>query len=215
MGKKMKTTKEKLEEESVKEFLLNGFEKASLRQIVRNAGLTTGAFYKYYTSKEEMFYSIIDPIVLGLKEKYNTYVELLKNLPKPYKTSDMIRVTHAGVLDLFNYVYDKKAHFYILVNKATGTKYENFIDLCVREEYNATVDFVKANSDQNLPIRINDEFVCQMIITGRTRAIFDIVFQSEDREDAIDKIRRLEEYFTAGFEHYWKYMIENHKNNMN
>ena len=35
--------------EDVKEFLEKGFQGASLRQIVKKAGLTTGAFYGYYS----------------------------------------------------------------------------------------------------------------------------------------------------------------------
>ena len=38
-----------------KEFLDKGFQMASLRNIVKNAGVTTGAFYGYYKSKEELF----------------------------------------------------------------------------------------------------------------------------------------------------------------
>ena len=34
------------------EFLDKGFQGASLRQIVKNAGVTTGAFYGYFSSKE-------------------------------------------------------------------------------------------------------------------------------------------------------------------
>lgn len=34
-----------------KEFLDKGFQMASLRNIVKNAGVTTGAFYGYYKSK--------------------------------------------------------------------------------------------------------------------------------------------------------------------
>lgn len=38
-----------------KEFLEKGFRSASLRIIVKSAGVTTGAFYGYYSSKEELF----------------------------------------------------------------------------------------------------------------------------------------------------------------
>ena len=38
-----------------KEFLEKGFRSASLRNIVKSAGVTTGALYGYYSSKEELF----------------------------------------------------------------------------------------------------------------------------------------------------------------
>lgn len=41
------------------EFLEKGFKSASLRNIVKAVGLTTGAFYGYYKSKEELFDALV------------------------------------------------------------------------------------------------------------------------------------------------------------
>ena len=43
------------------EFMEKGFQAASLRNIVKTAGVTTGAFYGYYDSKEELFAALVDP----------------------------------------------------------------------------------------------------------------------------------------------------------
>ena len=37
------------------QFLAHGFEKASLRTICKEAGLTTGAFYNHFSGKEDLF----------------------------------------------------------------------------------------------------------------------------------------------------------------
>jgi AcrR family transcriptional regulator len=49
------TTLEKIHDSAKKEFLEKGFLGASLRNIVKYAGVTTGAFYGYYGSKEKLF----------------------------------------------------------------------------------------------------------------------------------------------------------------
>ena len=49
------TTLERIQEAAMTEFLDKGFLGASLRQIVKNAGVTTGAFYGYFSSKEALF----------------------------------------------------------------------------------------------------------------------------------------------------------------
>ena len=41
------------------EFLEKGYKDASLRNIVKSVGMTTGAFYGYYKSKEELFEAIV------------------------------------------------------------------------------------------------------------------------------------------------------------
>ena len=38
---------------AMQEFLEKGYKSASLRNIVKTAGVTTGAFYGYYDSKED------------------------------------------------------------------------------------------------------------------------------------------------------------------
>ena len=55
------TTLERIQEAAMTEFLDKGFLGASLRQIVKNAGVTTGAFYGYFSSKEALFASIVEP----------------------------------------------------------------------------------------------------------------------------------------------------------
>ena len=41
------------------EFLQKGYKDASLRNIVKSVGMTTGAFYGYYKSKEKLFEALV------------------------------------------------------------------------------------------------------------------------------------------------------------
>ena len=45
---------------AMEEFLEKGFQEASLRRIVKNAGVTTGAFYGYYSSKTAVFAALVE-----------------------------------------------------------------------------------------------------------------------------------------------------------
>ena len=44
---------------AMQEFLEKGYKSASLRNIVKTAGVTTGAFYGYYNSKEDLFEALV------------------------------------------------------------------------------------------------------------------------------------------------------------
>ena len=55
MEEKSTATLENIQEAALTEFLDKGFLGASLRQIVKNAGVTTGAFYGYFPNKEALF----------------------------------------------------------------------------------------------------------------------------------------------------------------
>ena len=54
MEEKSPDTLEKIKQAAMEEFSDKGFLGASLRQIVKKAGVTTGAFYGYFSSKEAL-----------------------------------------------------------------------------------------------------------------------------------------------------------------
>ena len=66
MEEKSNVTLKKIQEAAMAEFLDKGFQGASLRQIVKNAGVTTGAFYGYFSSKEALFASLVEPHAAAL-----------------------------------------------------------------------------------------------------------------------------------------------------
>lgn len=65
MSEEEQTTLHLIRSAAMQEFL-KGFKSASLRNIVKIAGVTTGAFYGYYDSKEDLFESLVS-------EHYNFY----------------------------------------------------------------------------------------------------------------------------------------------
>ena len=69
---KKEEVKNRILKEAELEFLNNGFEKASLRRIVKNAGTTIGNFYNYFVNKEELFKELV------IKD-YEGFIYLIKN----------------------------------------------------------------------------------------------------------------------------------------
>lgn len=57
------------------EFLQNGFQAASIGNIAKRAGVTTGAIYTRYKGKDELFYSLIKEFLeaISVKRKENEY----------------------------------------------------------------------------------------------------------------------------------------------
>lgn len=86
------TTKEKIALAALKAFLRSGYRDVSLKDIVAEIGITKGAFYHYFKSKEELFIEVIESYCfgffnefqkiisdpqIGLKEKIDQTSELL------------------------------------------------------------------------------------------------------------------------------------------
>jgi len=80
----MKETKDYILFESFKLFLANGYDKVSMNDLVKASGLSKGAFYHYFSSKEELFKDAISTFFFtGLEsERFtpNPNISLEKNL---------------------------------------------------------------------------------------------------------------------------------------
>ena len=72
MNKKEQTTLNRIFSAALQEFLEKGYKSASLRNIVKTAGVTTGAFYGYYDSKEELFEALV-------KDQYDWFLDCFRN----------------------------------------------------------------------------------------------------------------------------------------
>lgn len=55
MGTEAPLTLQKIHKAAMQKFLDKGYRNASLRNIVKAAGVTTGAFYGYYSNKAALF----------------------------------------------------------------------------------------------------------------------------------------------------------------
>ena len=80
MGEQEKSTLSAIHKAATDEFLEKGFKTASLRKIVKTAGVTTGAFYGYYDSKEELFEALVgehyDYFINEYKKAQEKFAEL-------------------------------------------------------------------------------------------------------------------------------------------
>ena len=108
------------------EFKKNGFIKAELKTICENAGITTGALYKRYKGKEELFCAVVDGIVSEL----NDFVENRSDIDFSALSNDEIiaswTMTYESFIPMFRLLYDNRITFVLLIDKAAGTRYENF-----------------------------------------------------------------------------------------
>lgn len=89
MEEKSSATLERIQQAAMEEFLDKGFLGASLRQIVKNAGVTTGAFYGYFSSKEALFASIVEPHAAALMGRFMEAQTTFAELPESEQPEHM------------------------------------------------------------------------------------------------------------------------------
>lgn len=135
------------------EFLELGFEKASLKSICAKAQVTTGALYKRYTGKEDLFCAVVADTVADLtqvvEEKCALRLETLTD-EELMRAWDM---DENYMLWWFRYLYDRHDGFVLLLKCAEGTAYSNFQHDWVEQMTQATYAYYEEARRRGLSSR--------------------------------------------------------------
>lgn len=122
-------TRELLLQYGKEEFLEKGYNGASLRNICKKAGVTTGALYFFFKDKEDLFRSLVEEPLQQLftimMEHYKGELEekdtLLDNASVMQEDLDTAKM-------IVRFMYQHHEVFYLLIAKSQGSKFENSID---------------------------------------------------------------------------------------
>ena len=108
------------------EFLALGFKRSSLHSICAGARVTTGALYKRYRSKEDLFRAVVaqtvDDLLAVAREKTSADLSALSD-------ETLIRAWEMDedyMMWWFHFLYDRHDGFVLLLRCAEGTQYANF-----------------------------------------------------------------------------------------
>lgn len=109
-----------------REFLAKGFEKASLKAICENAGVTTGAVYKRYKDKEALFAAVVEDTVADLeriaREKCDVDVSTLSDK----ELVEAWNMNNGNMMWWYQYLFERYDDFVLLISRAETTCYANF-----------------------------------------------------------------------------------------
>lgn len=145
MSVKAEKTREKILDTALRHFLKDGFSGASLRNIVKDAGLTTGAFYKYYPTKEMLFDALTDPYMEHIYQIYDQIVETFEKLSASDQTRNMSDTSSDGMEQMVDYIYDHYDNFRLLLKCGDSGKFESFIHNMVEREMKSSRKYIEKN----------------------------------------------------------------------
>lgn len=202
MSTKAEDTEKNILNTARKHFLKDGFSGASLRNIVKDAGLTTGAFYKYYPTKEALFDALTDPYIEHIYQIYDRVVEDFEKLSAKEQTSNMSDTSGDGMDQMIDYIYEHYDNFRLLLKCGDSGKFETFIHNMVDREMRSSLEYVKKMKEDGIEIPIVGESLMHMIYTGFFSSIFQIIEHDIDKETQREMCTMLREFNTGGWSDY-------------
>ena len=121
MAKPDRSIDPRILESAKEEFLDKGFLGASLNNICRKAGVTTGALYKRFKGKEELFSALVDDTVDALRKVREEKAALRDDITDEelWKAWNM---DEGYMMWWFRFLYDRIDAMRLLLSSSEGTK---------------------------------------------------------------------------------------------
>ena len=181
-------TLEKIQQAALTEFLDKGFLSASLRQIVKNAGVTTGAFYGYFSCKEALFASIVEPHAAALMGRF------MEAQPEHMGEDS------ESCLDwMVDYICQNREPVKLLLCRAEGTGYESFVHNMVEVEVEYTLRYMEVLRRLGRRVPTLSRSLCHIIASGMFNGLFEVVIHDMPYEQALRDVKQLRAFYTAGW----------------
>lgn len=199
MEERSTATLEKIQQAALAEFLDKGFLGASLRQIVKNAGVTTGAFYGYFSSKEALFNAIVEPHAAALMGRFMEAQTTFAELPEKEQPEHMGLESGRCVDWMVDYICAHREPVKLLLCCAEGTSYEHFVHNMVEVEVEYTQRYMEVLRRLGRDIPVLDKSLCHIIASGMFNGIFEIVVHDMPRDQAMRDVHQLRAFYTAGW----------------
>ena len=199
MEEKSPDTLKKIQQAALEEFSEKGFLGASLRKIVKNAGVTTGAFYGYFSSKEALFASLVEPHAAALMGRFMEAQTRFAALPDQEPPSHMGEASGGYVDWMVDYICAHREPVKLLLCGAEGTSYGQFVHNMVEVEVEYTLQYMDVLRRLGNEIPELDRSLCHIIASGMFNGLFEIVVHDMPREQAHRDVAQFRTFYTAGW----------------
>ena len=192
-------TLEKIQQAALTEFLDKGFLSASLRQIVKNAGVTTGAFYGYFSCKEALFASIVEPHAAALMGRFMEAQTSFAGRPEAEQPEHMGEDSESCLDWMVDYICQNREPVKLLLCRAEWTGYESFVHNMVEVEVEYTLRYMEVLRRLGRRVPTLSRSLCHIIASGMFNGLFEVVIHDMPYEQALRDVKQLRAFYTAGW----------------
>ncbi len=187
-------TPKRIRECAAREFAEKGFRGASLRNIVKRAGVTTGAFYGYYKSKEQLFAALAGEQAEALTAAFVEGQKAMLKALSEGSPEGFVSANRERLVSMTAIACDNAETTRLLLMSADGTSYENFIHRMAEAETEATCS-LRAGMRGAKQL---DPYFEHIILSGMLSSLFEPVIHGAPRERCLKLAEELSDFYGGG-----------------
>ncbi len=193
-------TKDKLLISAKQEFLEKGYQKASLRNICKNAGVTTGALYFFFQDKEDLFASIVQPsldrIIAMLSQ--HTKQELMELQKHPDAREDNMQDDIVASKVILDALYGDYDNILLILTKSQGSRYEHCVDEFV-DMLQQSYRILSVEQAKQMGVKPPDDYTLHWVSHIQIDAFVQLILHEKDKKKALEHLDSILRYLLAGW----------------
>ena len=193
-------TKEKLLASAEHEFMEKGYQGASLRNICKNAGVTTGALYFFFKDKDDIFASLVAPVLGSIRTMMEAHMQQeLQEVKGELKEGqdDFIDDVYAS-RRIIHELYQNYDRVQLLLTKSQGSSLAGCIDEFVaftEKNYRMLADAQAKVCGVSAP----DDYTIHWMAHMQIDAFVHLLTHEPDEEKAVAHLGDILKYLLAGW----------------
>ncbi len=188
-------TREKLIESAKAEFMKKSYNKASLRSICANAGVTTGALYFFFEDKADLFRAIVGKPVEGLFEIMQAHFDEDEDIvagADPDAEIDEYIDDHSEMAQfLIHHIYSNYDAAVLVLTKSQGSEYENIVDRIVNITENKSVEIMDKIARKTGKKKKINRYMLHLVIHIVVDSFVQLITHEPDEEKALANIKKV------------------------
>jgi AcrR family transcriptional regulator len=193
---------QRIDQAALETFAEEGFAGATIAEIARRAGISTGNVYRYYPSKEALFRALLpESLAARLRDLLRRRSAALagvkdyRTLPETSEYSVLARAT-------LDFAAENRLRLVILLGRAEGTEHEGFAQELVAELAERAIAHFRAE-DPSLTLDRAMRFGLEEIYRNFVATLVRILEHFQDAEQIRAAVERVSRYHRVGLKSFF------------
>lgn len=178
-------------------FLQKSFKEVTLREIVEKTGMSKGAFYHYFTSKEQLFLELVNNVFASVLDipydnfskasLYNFYIDYINYYTENLKRQNSSKVDSMANFNYISLIFDAIKLFPDFQEKLLESK---------RVQLNAWKEIIhSARSGGEIESPMSDEQIANMFINSSGGVEMNSIFKGSSEDVGISLVNLWDSFY--------------------
>ncbi len=190
---------DKITASAMQEFMTYGFQAASINKIAENAGITTGAVYTRYKSKDDLFCSLLRAPLEEMAAHGAEVAQLYGRVRSKDDLPLFLQAMQTEMLLYMEIMYKYYEPCILLYCKSEGSSAEKMLQDALQQKVSSTIAFLEGIAHRQMPgveILLRQQFV-----------LFTLILQSDyTKEQALEVLSMVQRFNEAGWKELFQQM---------